>query len=61
MPDDPEEKLYFVIISLDVSNISELRKITQLEIEGKIDKDGLKEFVKAHTLSNHYLHVADIY
>lgn len=47
VPDDPEEKLYFVIINLDVSNMTELRKITQLEIEGAIDKDGLKEFVKA--------------
>ena len=46
-PDDREEKLYFVIINLDVSNMTELRRITQLEIEGQIDKEGLKEFVKA--------------
>lgn len=48
VPDDPDEKLFFVIINLDVSSITELRRITQLEIEGNIDAAGLKEFVKAH-------------
>ena len=34
------------MINLDISNISELRRLTQLEMEGCIDKDGLAEFTK---------------
>ncbi|CAJ1441781.1 unnamed protein product [Effrenium voratum] len=46
LPDDKDERLFFTMINLDISNISELRRLTQLEMEGCIDKDGLAEFTK---------------
>jgi len=47
LPDDEEEKLYFTMINLDLSNVSELKRLTKLEMEGCIDEEGLKEFTKA--------------
>ena len=29
-----------------MSNLSEVKRVTQLEMSGKIDKDGLQEFIK---------------
>ncbi|CAJ1405006.1 unnamed protein product [Effrenium voratum] len=46
LPDDKEERLFFTMINCDVSSITELKRITQLEMEGCIDKEGLKEFTK---------------
>ena len=47
LPDDPDEKLFYTIINLDMSNITEVKRVTTLEMEGRIDADGLREFVKA--------------
>lgn len=41
LPDDPDERLFFTMINLDMSNVSELKRITRLEMEG------LKAFTKA--------------
>lgn len=46
LPDDSDEKLFFTIINMDFSNISELRRLTCLEMKGQIDEAGLKEFTK---------------
>lgn len=50
--DDPElpgenEKLYFVLIDLDITDTKELRRVVQLEMSGSLDQDGLKAFVEA--------------
>lgn len=37
-----------MIINLDVSSLTEIKRITKMEIAGTIDQEGLKEFVKAH-------------
>ena len=47
LPDDEEEKLYFTMINMDMSNLTEVRRLTKLEMEGCIDQAGLDEFVKA--------------
>lgn len=47
MPDDPDEKLYFTLVGLDITNVSEYSKLTRMEMEGCIDEAGLQEFVKA--------------
>ncbi|CAK9079159.1 unnamed protein product, partial [Durusdinium trenchii] len=46
LPDDKDERLFFTLISLDVANISEFSRLTRLEMEGQIDEEGLREFVK---------------
>ena len=46
LPDDPDERLYFVLLDLDVSNSSEYQRLTKMECEGCIDESGLQEFVK---------------
>ncbi|CAK9052372.1 Uncharacterized protein SCF082_LOCUS28656 [Durusdinium trenchii] len=46
LPDDKDERLYFTLINLDMANISEMQKLTRMEIEGCIDQAGLDEFVK---------------
>lgn len=46
LPDDPDEKLYFTLIDLDISNTSEYARLTKMECEGCIDEQGLQEFVK---------------
>lgn len=48
---DPElpgegELLYFVMVEMNIEDIKELRRITQLEMEGTLDADGLKAFVE---------------
>ena len=52
LPDDEEEKLFFTMINLDMSNITEVRRLTKLEMEGCIDQAGLDEFVKAFPISH---------
>ena len=47
LPDDPDEKLYFTMINLDMANITEVKRMTKLEMEGCIDQAGLDVFVKA--------------
>lgn len=46
LPDD-DEKLFFTIINLDMASLSEVRRLTSLELEGRIDQAGLDAFVKA--------------
>ena len=52
LPDDEEEKLFFTMINLDMSNITEVRRLTKLEMEGCINQAGLDEFVKAFPISH---------
>lgn len=47
LPEDDDEKLYFTMINLDMSNITEVQRLTKLEMQGCIDQAGLDEFVKA--------------
>ena len=49
---DPEfpgedEHLYFVMVEFNMDDIRELKRITQLELTGTLDADGLKAFVEA--------------
>ena len=43
------------MINLDMSNVSELKRITKLEMEGCIDEEGLKEFTKAKIHTSYML------
>ena len=52
LPDDEEERLYFTMINMDMSNLTEVRRLTKLEMEGCIDQAGLDEFVKACPTKN---------
>jgi len=45
-----EEYLYFVMVEFNVEDIRELRRITQLELTGTLDADGLKAFVEVSYL-----------
>ena len=47
LPPDSGELLFFVLVELDFANISEIKRVCELEMQGGIDKTGLKEFVKA--------------
>ena len=49
LPEDPNAVLYFVMVELNVENIAELKRITQLEINGTLDSDGLAQFVEARS------------
>ena len=51
LPDD-DEKLYFTIINLDMASLSEVRRLTSLEMEGRIDQAGIDAFVKAAAFSS---------
>lgn len=49
---DPElpggdDVLHFVMVEMNIEDIKELQRITQLEMEGTLDSDGLKAFVEA--------------
>ena len=54
-PGDAEELLYFVLVELNVENISELRRACKLELEGTLDEEGLKQFVEAWPLSSTWI------
>ena len=48
---DPEfpgedEFLFFVLVEFNIEDIKELKRITQLELTGSLDSDGLKAFVE---------------
>lgn len=48
---DPElpgegELLYFVLVELNFDDIKELKRVTQLEIQGTLDSEGVKAFVE---------------
>jgi len=48
---DPEfpgedEFLFFVLVEFNIEDIKELKRITQLELTGTLDSDGLKAFVE---------------
>lgn len=47
LPDDDDEKLFFAMINLDMSNVTEFQRLTKMEMEGCIDEAGLQEFQKA--------------
>ena len=49
--EDPEfpgedEYLFFVMVEFNIEDIRELRRITQLELTGTLDADGVKAFVE---------------
>lgn len=46
-PDDPEERLYFVMVELNIEDVRELKRVTEMELSGTLDKDGVKAFVEA--------------
>lgn len=39
--------LFFVMVEFNVDDLKELKRVTQIELSGKLDKDGLKAFVEA--------------
>lgn len=48
---DPEfpgedEHLFFVLVEFNVEDVKELKRITELELQGSLDADGLKAFVE---------------
>lgn len=48
---DPEfpgedEHLFFVLVEFNVEDVRELKRITELELQGSLDADGLKAFVE---------------
>ena len=48
---DPEfpgedEHLYFVMVELNMDDIKELKRVTQLEMQGTLDSEGLQAFVE---------------
>ncbi|CAJ1400261.1 unnamed protein product [Effrenium voratum] len=45
-PDDPEERLYFVMVELNIEDVRELKRVTEMELSGTLDKDGVKAFVE---------------
>ena len=52
---DPEfpgedEHLFFVLVEFNVEDIKELRRITQMELTGSLDSDGVKAFVEVSYL-----------
>lgn len=49
-PDDPEEKLFFVMVELNIEDIRELKRVTQIELQGALDPEGVKAFVEAGLL-----------
>ena len=49
-PDDPAEQLFFVLVELNLENVSELKRVTQMELHGSLDNEGLKQFVEARVL-----------
>ena len=49
---DPEfpgedEVLFFVMVEFNIDDIKELRRVTQIELTGTLDADGLRAFVDA--------------
>lgn len=53
---DPElpgeqEYLYFVMVELNMDDIRELKRVTQLEMKGTLDADALKTFVEVTWLN----------
>ena len=49
---DPEfpgedEVLFFVMVKFNMDDIKELKRVTQIELSGQLDQDGLKAFVEA--------------
>ncbi|CAL1133886.1 unnamed protein product [Cladocopium goreaui] len=46
-PGEEDEKLFFVMVELNMDDIRELRRVTQIEMQGSLDADGVKAFVEA--------------
>ncbi|CAK8991311.1 unnamed protein product [Durusdinium trenchii] len=46
-PDDEGELLYWVLVEFNLDDIKELKRITQLELQGSLDPEGVKAFVEA--------------
>ena len=47
---DSEHVLYFVLVEFNLENITELKRVVKLEMEGVLDKDTLGQFVEAWVL-----------
>lgn len=47
-----EDVLYFVCVELNLDDVRELRRITQLEMAGTLDSEGLKAFVEVAWLND---------
>ena len=45
-PGEEDEKLFFVMVELNMDDIRELRRVTQIEMQGTLDADGVKAFVE---------------
>ncbi|CAK9026587.1 Uncharacterized protein SCF082_LOCUS17564 [Durusdinium trenchii] len=45
-PDDEGELLYWVLVEFNLDDIKELKRITQLELQGSLDPEGVKAFVE---------------
>ena len=43
-PECEDEQLFFVLVNIDISNINELRRITQMEVKGGVSSEMLKAF-----------------
>lgn len=51
-PDDPTKQLFFVLVELNLENISEVKRVTQMELQGSLDEEGVKQFVEARVLNS---------
>ena len=49
-PGEEDEKLFFVMVELNMDDIRELRRVTQIEMQGSLDADGVKAFVEVPRL-----------
>ena len=39
--------MFFVLVEFNIEDIRELKRITQMELTGTLDADGVKAFVEA--------------
>ena len=46
-PGEADELLFFVLVEFNIEDIRELKRITQMELTGTLDADGVKAFVEA--------------
>lgn len=44
---DSNHVLYFVLVEFNLENISELKRVMKLEMEGRLDNETLGQFVEA--------------
>eukprot|EP00435_Cladocopium_sp_Y103_P046902 s2332_g13.t1 len=46
-----EEYLFFVLVEVNIEDVKELKRITQLELTGTLDPDGVKAFVEVNEIT----------